>query len=1024
MTETVQNGRVILLPNGVTTTFALPFKVLQDPNTSKGNIEVRPYTIATATLGAALVEGTDYTVSGYGSATGSITTIGGSSPWTNAVSLIAITKTPIEQNLDYVDNDPMPAQDATTALDWIVEMLRNHEDRLLRSAKFNMAYPTSAVPNADIPVPPLNGATIYWDTTLGWTWTTVSLATLQTQAALLAGIASQIVTVAGISSSVVTCASNAAVIATVAANITNVNNVGGSIANVNTVAANLTGSNTIGTVATNIANVNLVGGSIANVNTVATNINNVNTVAGINTAVSTVATNIASVNTAAANITNINAVAGNNTNITTVAGISANVTTVAGISAAVTNVSNISAAVTNVNTIRTDVSTVSGISANVTTVAGISGNVTTVAGISANVTTVSGISANVTTVATNIANINTVAANMTTITNAANNIPKANLSASVAPTVNNDNTQGYSAGSVWADTTHNIVYLCANAATGAAQWNNTAGVSALNGLSDINLSGLADKDFLVYQTSDSKWHNHSKATALSDLLGNSFIAVAGPTTSVKTKTFRDASDTVLELGGSYTPTGTWTSMMLVTPALGTPASGNLANCTFPTLNQNTTGSAASLSISGQTGLLTFTGLASTNRAKTVRDAADTILELGGSYTPTGTWTSMTLVTPALGTPASGVLTNCTSLPAASVNSGALVNGMTATTQSATDNSTKLATTAYVDQVGGYVNFTGTTQAIGATDRGKTYNFTGSSDTTVTLANNAGITGGGSYWVILCNNGTSQARITLKATTSTVDGIAGSTGYIMYPGEIRLIEGDATNYKTQVLHGFQYVVTSSGSWMRPPGYQAFIFDIFGGGQSGASRSTTGNADGGAGGWYLSGLIPASSLVAVGSTETITIAGTAAGVSGNTNGNVGNNSTITINGTTFPTQNPTAATVPANAALASATTGALPAYYNGTYSGQGGGNVNASNVPGVNTNTNVTYGGAAGGASSSTAGGVRSGGITLNGSVGGAGGANTGGNGTNGSQPGGGGGAAVQGGTSGSGAAGQVTVRGVC
>jgi len=57
----------------------------------------------------------------------------------------------------------------------------------------------------------------------------------------------------------------------------------------------------------------------------------------------------------------------------------------------------------------------------------------------------------------------------------------------------------------------------------------------------------------------------------------------------------------------------------------------------PTLNQSTTGSAASVSISGQTGLLTFTGLTTVNRAKTVRDSADTILELGGSYTPTGTW---------------------------------------------------------------------------------------------------------------------------------------------------------------------------------------------------------------------------------------------------------------------------------------------------------------------------------------------------------------------------------------------------
>jgi hypothetical protein len=35
-----------------------------------------------------------------------------------------------------------------------------------------------------------------------------------------------------------------------------------------------------------------------------------------------------------------------------------------------------------------------------------------------------------------------------------------------------------------------------------------------------------------------------------------------------------------------------TSPTLVTPALGTPSSGNLANCTFPTLNQNTTGTAA------------------------------------------------------------------------------------------------------------------------------------------------------------------------------------------------------------------------------------------------------------------------------------------------------------------------------------------------------------------------------------------------------------------------------------------------
>lgn len=46
-----------------------------------------------------------------------------------------------------------------------------------------------------------------------------------------------------------------------------------------------------------------------------------------------------------------------------------------------------------------------------------------------------------------------------------------------------------------------------------------------------------------------------------------------------------------------TPTvsgGTFTDPTLVAPQLGTPDSGNLVNCTFPTLNQNTTGYASAL----------------------------------------------------------------------------------------------------------------------------------------------------------------------------------------------------------------------------------------------------------------------------------------------------------------------------------------------------------------------------------------------------------------------------------------------
>jgi hypothetical protein len=87
-----------------------------------------------------------------------------------------------------------------------------------------------------------------------------------------------------------------------------------------------------------------------------------------------------------------------------------------------------------------------------------------------------------------------------------------------------------------------------------------------------------------------------------------------------------------------------TSPTLVTPVLGTPTSGNLVNCTFPTLNQNTTGTAAGLSAtlavaSGGTGVTTSTG------------SGSNVLS-----------TSPTLVTPILGTPQSGNLSNCTSIP--------------------------------------------------------------------------------------------------------------------------------------------------------------------------------------------------------------------------------------------------------------------------------------------------------------------------------------------------------------------------
>lgn len=65
--------------------------------------------------------------------------------------------------------------------------------------------------------------------------------------------------------------------------------------------------------------------------------------------------------------------------------------------------------------------------------------------------------------------------------------------------------------------------------------------------------------------------------------------------------------------------------VLIGGALGTPSSGNLTNCTFPTLNQSTTGSAASLTTPRTIGGVSFNGTAdiAPQTITVVNEAADT-----------------------------------------------------------------------------------------------------------------------------------------------------------------------------------------------------------------------------------------------------------------------------------------------------------------------------------------------------------------------------------------------------------------
>jgi hypothetical protein len=106
-----------------------------------------------------------------------------------------------------------------------------------------------------------------------------------------------------------------------------------------------------------------------------------------------------------------------------------------------------------------------------------------------------------------------------------------------------------------------------------------------------------------------------------------------------------------QAAGSYVTSG---------GALGTPSSGNLANCTFPTLNQNTTGSSGSCTGNSATATSATNATNATNAANLVTTGFS-IVESGGklvfkygataiaSLDSSGNFTSLANVT-AYGTP--------------------------------------------------------------------------------------------------------------------------------------------------------------------------------------------------------------------------------------------------------------------------------------------------------------------------------------------------------------------------------------